>query len=144
MVPSISKPEDLSVFRISPKDSNYFAVLIDPITSDVNCTFVIEIYQPRGATPPNTHQFAYEFFYILRGKGRAFSGGKTVEVNTGDFLRIPPGNEHVLENMLDEKLYVLCLMVPNEEFAELIASGEPMQLDAQDLAVLKGMAPAAV
>jgi hypothetical protein len=32
-------------------------------------------------------------------------------------------------------------MVPNEDFAQLIHSGTPVELDAEDLAVLRGNAP---
>ncbi len=33
-------------------------------------------------------------------------------------------------------LYALCIMVPNEDFAELIRSGTPVDLDEEDLQVL--------
>jgi len=136
MLPFVLKPEQLTAFKISPHDTNYFAFLNDPIDSGVDCTFIIEIYEAHGKTPPNVHQYATEFFYILAGKGRAYSGEHTMDLNTGDFLHIPPGNPHIVENLSDEKLYALCLMVPNEEFAELIRSGIPVQLDPEDIQTL--------
>ncbi|MEM7648895.1 MAG: cupin domain-containing protein, partial [Cyanobacteria bacterium P01_A01_bin.70] len=35
-----------------------------------------------------------------------------------------------------DRLYMLCIMVPNEDFAELIRNGVPDQLDEEDLRVL--------
>jgi hypothetical protein len=44
---------------------------------------------------------------------------------------------HVIENTGEGRLYALCIMVPNEDFAELIRSGTPAELDAEDMAVLR-------
>jgi len=51
-----------------------------------------------------------------------------------------PGTEHVIENTGEAKLYTLTFMVPNEGFAELIHAGEPVVLDDEDRAILKGLA----
>ena len=45
---------------------------------------------------------------------------------------------HTIENTGESRLYTLTIMVPNEEFAELIRSGMPAELDEKDLAVLRG------
>jgi len=39
--------------------------------------------------------------------------------------------------ILDRLAYALCIMVPNEDFAELIRRGTPVELDEEDLAVLR-------
>jgi len=44
---------------------------------------------------------------------------------------------HRIENTGQTRLYTLCNMVPNEDFAELIRSGTPVELDEEDLAVLR-------
>jgi mannose-6-phosphate isomerase-like protein (cupin superfamily) len=49
---------------------------------------------------------------------------------------LPPGTEHVVENTGPGKLYCLTLMVPDEDFAALIRSGQPVALDDEDRAVL--------
>lgn len=49
---------------------------------------------------------------------------------------MPPNGIHVIENTGPSRLYALCIMVPNEDFAELIRSGIPVELDDEDLAVL--------
>ena len=59
----------LQGFRISPGDGNYFACLFDPLADGVNFTMVVEIFEPGGRTPPNTHQAAFESFFVLAGTG---------------------------------------------------------------------------
>jgi hypothetical protein len=56
----------------------------------------------------------------------------------GDSLLLPPGSPHVIENKGATRLYTLTLTVPNDEFAELIRSGIPVELDDQDRVVLAG------
>jgi mannose-6-phosphate isomerase-like protein (cupin superfamily) len=75
-------------------------------------------------------------FFVLKGKGQATCDGKTVRVQAGDSILVPPNGVHVIENIGLERLYALCIMVPNEDFAELIRSGTPVDLDDEDLAVL--------
>ena len=123
-------------FRISPKDTNYFVLLFDREKDDIENIFVVEIFTKGGATPPNEHAGAHEFFYVLEGEGKAHCDGKTIPVRRGDALLLRPGSEHLIENTGPAKLYTLTVMTPNEGFAELIRSGEPVTLDDEDLKVL--------
>lgn len=136
-------PKDLKAYRISPQDTNYFACLADPLVEGVPFTFIVEIYEPGGATPPNTHAIAHEFFFILHGEGKGYCDGMEVDLAPGSSLLIPPSKEHIVENTGPGKLYALCAMVPNEDFAELIHSGEEVELTADDLAVISGRLPVA-
>jgi len=129
--------DEAQAFRISKDDTNYFACLADPVGEGVDFTILVEIYEPGGATPPNTHRGAYEFFFILEGTGRGKAGGVEVDLMPGSSLLVPPGTEHVVENTGSGNLYALCVMVPNEEFAEMIHAGETVQLSDTDRAVLK-------
>jgi len=123
-------------FRISPNDSNYFVLLFDPKKDAIDDIFVVEIFAKGGATPPNEHANAHEFFYVLEGEGEARCDGKTMAIRRGDALLLRPGNEHVIENTGSGKLYTLTVMTPNEGFAELIRGGEPVELDDEDRMVL--------
>lgn len=134
--PIAKGPEDLEAFRISPQDSNYFAPLLDPLQDGVSFTLVVEIYEPGGATPPNSHARAVECFFVLQGTGQGRCGEQVVPLAPGSLLALPPGQEHIVENTGEGKLYALCLMVPNEDFAELIRGGEPVPLTDADRAVL--------
>jgi mannose-6-phosphate isomerase-like protein (cupin superfamily) len=123
-------------FRISPHDTNYFVLLFDREKDEIDDIFVVEIFSKGGATPPNEHAFAHEFFYVLEGEGLARCEDKTMPIRRGDALLLRPGSEHVIENTGPGKLYTLTVMTPNEGFAELIRGGQPVELDEEDRKVL--------
>jgi mannose-6-phosphate isomerase-like protein (cupin superfamily) len=131
---------DLRGFRIAPADTNYFACLLDPLADGVTFTLVVEIFEPGGKTPPNTHSAAEECFFVLAGSGIAMADGQTMPIGPGDCFVLRPGVEHVVENTGATKLYCLTLMTPNEGFAELIRNGTPVDLAPEDIAVLTGRA----
>ncbi len=131
---------ELQGFRISPGDSNYFACIFDPLADGVRFTLVVEIFEPGGRTPPNTHVEAEECFFVLAGAGKAYANGAEVPIGPGDSFVLRPGTEHVVVNDTAEKLYCLTLMTPNEGFAELIRNGTRVDLTPEDIAVLKGRA----
>ena len=141
--PVAKTPRSMRAFRISDSDTNYFACIADPVDEGVGFTILVEIYRPGGATPPNTHAAAHEFFYILEGTGKGYCDGVEVDLAPGSSLLLPPGKEHVIRNTGAGKLYALCVMVPNEAFAEMIHNGIPMELDAEDIAVLSRAQPVA-
>jgi quercetin dioxygenase-like cupin family protein len=132
------RARDLRGFRIAPTDTNYFACLFDPLEDGVSFTLVVEIFEPGGRTPPNTHQAAEECFFVLAGSGKAYADGKETPIGPGDAFVLKPGVEHVVVNDTQQKLYCLTLMTPNEGFAELIRSGIPVPLGEDDIAVLTG------
>jgi len=136
MIPVVKSPQDYQAFRISPGDSNRLAIVFDPVTANSSLTVCIEIFDVGGKTPPNRHQFAVEMFFVFKGEGRATCDGKTVSIRAGDSLLVPPTSTHVIENTGSERLYALCIMVPNEDFVELIRSGTPVELDEEDMRVL--------
>ena len=136
VIPTIKSPRDYQAFRISPRDTNRLAIVFDPTNDNVSFTYCVEIFDVGGKTPPNRHQHAAEMFFILKGEGKATCDGKTLTIRAGDSLLVPPTGTHVIENTGHSRLYALCMMVPNEDFAELIRSGTPVELDEEDLGVL--------
>ena len=131
------KLREYKVFRIQAGDSNKFAMLVDPIEDEAAFVNVIEIFDLRGRTPPNTHLVADEAFYVLHGEGVAIVEGRCFELKKGDSFLVRAGCEHVVENTGTTRLYCLTTMVPNEAFAELIRAGVPDRLDREDFAVLE-------
>ncbi len=136
MIPAIKSPKDYHAYRISPHDTNRLAIIFDPAIADASLTFCVEIFDEGGKTPPNRHQIAVEMFFILKGEGVAMCDGKIVPIRAGDSLLVPPTGIHEIRNTGRGRLYALCFMVPNEDFAELIKSGTPVELDPEDLRVL--------
>ncbi len=138
--PAIARgPADYETFRIAAGDTNRMALIADPVRDNVPFTAIVEIFDAGGKTPPNSHQHAYELFYVLSGSGFAYCEGKKFPVKAGDSFVVRPGHEHIVENPGTEKLYCLTVMMPNEEFAELIRSGIREPLDAADMKVIAGV-----
>jgi len=137
VIPVIKTPTDYQAYRISPQDTNRLAIVFDSYSANMSLTYCVEIFDVGGKTPPNRHQLAVEMFFVLKGQGRATCDGKAVEIQAGDSILVPATGTHVIENTGNERLYTLCIMVPNEDFAELIRSGTPVELDAEDMAVLR-------
>jgi mannose-6-phosphate isomerase-like protein (cupin superfamily) len=137
VIPVVKSPMDYQAFRISSHDTNRLAIVFDPVTANMSLTLCVEIFDVGGKTPPNRHQLAVEMFFVLKGQGLATCDGKTVPIQAGDSILVPPTGTHEIENTGNDRLYALCIMVPNEDFAELIRSGIPVELDEEDLAVLR-------
>lgn len=140
LTPLVARSVDsVEVRRISPGDTNYFALLFDPVKDAIDPVCVVEIFEVGGKTPPNSHETAHEFFYVLSGEGVAHCDGSAQSIAKGDALMLRPGAVHVIENIGSAKLYTLTFMIPNEGFAELIQGGEPAALDDEDRAILTGL-----
>jgi mannose-6-phosphate isomerase-like protein (cupin superfamily) len=137
VIPIIKSPKDCQVYRINPHDSNRLAIIFDSANANTSLTCCLEIFDVGGQTPPNRHQCAVEMFFVLKGEGIAVCDGKKVPITTGDSLLVPPTGIHLIRNTGNSRLYTLTIMVPNEDFAELIRSGIPEELDAEDMAVLR-------
>ncbi|MFH7028556.1 MAG: cupin domain-containing protein [Heteroscytonema crispum UTEX LB 1556] len=136
VIPVVKSPKDYQAYRISPHDSNRLAIVFDPASANTSLTCCVEIFDVGGKTPPNRHQLAVEMFFVLKGEGQAICDGKNVPIKAGDSLLVPPTGTHLIKNTGSSRLYTLTIMVPNEDFAELIRSGTPVQLDEEDMAVL--------
>ncbi|WP_353929544.1 cupin domain-containing protein [Okeanomitos corallinicola TIOX110] len=136
IIPIIKSPKDYQVYRISAKDSNRLAIIFDSTTANTSLTCCVEIFDVGGQTPPNRHQWAVEMFFILKGEGVAICDGKKVPIKAGDSLLVPATGTHLIRNTGNSRLYTLTIMIPNEDFSELIRSGIPVELDAEDIEVL--------
>ena len=132
----VAEAAAMQAFRIAPGDTNYFVILHDDRVPGFANVAVIEIFEPGGRTPPNSHKAAFEFFYVLAGTGRATCAGSTADLARGTAMLVPPGGVHVIENTGTNKLYTLTVMTPDEQFAALIRAGTPVALDAEDIALL--------
>lgn len=126
-------------YRIAPGDTNYFALVFDPGAEQADFVAVVEIFAPGGKTPPNSHSRAHEMFFVLEGTGRAICGDVAQDLKKGDAILLRPGSLHVIENTGAGKLYTLTVMVPNQDFAELIRAGTRVELDAEDRRVIAGV-----
>lgn len=136
MIPYVKTIADYQAYRISPDDTNRLAIVFDPDSVNDSLTVCVEIFEVGSQTPPHRHNIAVEMFFILKGEGIAVCDGKEISLHTGDSVLMPKTGTHYLKNTGNERLYALCMMVPNEDFSELIRNGIPAPLDEDDLKVL--------
>ena len=136
VIPIIKTLKDYQAYKISPEDNNRLAIIFDSQSADNSLTVCVEIFEIGSATPPHRHNFAVEMFFILQGEGIAVCDGKQTSLQTGDSVLMPKTGTHYLKNTGKKRLYALCILVPNEDFSELICNGTPVTLDEQDLKVL--------
>ena len=135
--PLFKSPEDYQVYRLSPDASNRIALVFDPTVAKVSLTYCVEIFDVGGRTYPHRHRMSAELFFVLKGEGKAVCDDEVFPIQTGDSILMPPDGLHAIENSGSERLYTLCVMVPDEGFVDLIRSGIPTKLDEEDMAVLK-------
>jgi mannose-6-phosphate isomerase-like protein (cupin superfamily) len=133
---SAKMAKSYEAWKISPSDTNRLALIFDPDADGANFVAAVEIFDRGGKTPPNKHAVGQEFFFILKGTGRAVCDGRAMDIGPGDSLLLKPGVEHALENTGDGRLYCLTIMVPDDSFTALIRNGTRVSLDEDDLAVL--------
>jgi mannose-6-phosphate isomerase-like protein (cupin superfamily) len=139
IIPVVKTPKDYKAYKISPDDTNRLAIVFDPENSEGSVTVCVEIFEPGSEIPPHRHPFAVEIFFILKGEGAAFCDGKIVPLQAGDSILVPSNAQHTIVNIGSDRLYALCIIGANEQFAELIRGGTPVALDQEDLAVLHGI-----
>ena len=82
----------------------------------------------RGEIPARTngpsahfHRTFSESFYVLSGTACVYDGQQWVNVSTGDFVYVPKGGIHALNNDSDQLVEMLVVFspgVPRERFAE--------------------------
>lgn len=142
-IPVIKRLSDYQVYRISPNDTNRLAIIFDSSNSENSLTVCLEIFDPGGSTPAHRHNFAVEMFFILQGEGIAICDGKEAVLKTGDSILMPKAGTHYIKNTSEKRLYALCMMVPNEDFSELIRNGIPERFDQEDLQVVTRLNPLA-
>ena len=129
--------DDVVGYRISPDDTVVLVVLSGPRTSGSQTTVCFEVWEPGGSQPDNSHPSSTETFVVLQGEGLAHSDSHDVALRAGSVIVLPPGSVHRIENTsATERLYTLTVMEIDDGFENLILSGTPTGLSAEDRGVL--------
>lgn len=120
---------------ISPGDTVKLAMLRGP--DEVHDVSVfLEIWEPGGSQPPNSHPRSVETFLFLKGTGRAYCDHHELDVRAGQLLVLPARSLHRIESSPGTKLYAITTMAPDDGFAALVGRGEVTALDDEERAVL--------
>lgn len=134
--PEITDAVTAPAYRISPGDTVKLVVLRTP-DEQYDSSVFLEIWEPGGAQPPNSHPASVETFYFLKGEGIAYCDESVVPVGAGQLLVLPPRSTHRIENSADGRLYAITTMTPDAGFAALVTSGTPSTIDEADRSVIR-------
>ncbi|UFS57898.1 cupin domain-containing protein [Subtercola endophyticus] len=139
--PIVRNLADLSGFLISKDDTVVLAELAGPAQGSSTSVF-LEIWEPGGAQPLNSHADSAEIFIVLAGTAVAHSDDASLALVPGDVLTLQPGSEHrILNGSATEKLYTITIMANDGGFASLVTGGTRVPLAASDVDVLvRGLA----
>jgi mannose-6-phosphate isomerase-like protein (cupin superfamily) len=75
-------------------------------------SFAEAIVYPGQETLLHKHLRTEELYHIAAGRGLITLGEDHFEVGVGDTVLIPPGTEHCIRNIGDERLRILCSCAP--------------------------------
>ncbi|UVF80067.1 cupin domain-containing protein [Gordonia mangrovi] len=138
--PVVVDVESLVGYKISPDDTVTLAVLSGPTTSGSDTTVCLEIWEPLGAQPPNSHAESTETFVIVAGEGVAYSDEHERPVSAGTVIVLPKGSVHrIVNSSATDKMYAITVMERDGGFEDLILRGTPVTLAAEDREVVTRM-----
>ncbi|MEE3851833.1 cupin domain-containing protein [Gordonia sp. LSe1-13] len=135
--PVVADVDTLHGYKISPDDTVTLAVLSGPETSGSDTTVCLEIWEPLGSQPPNSHPESTETFVIVAGDGVAYSDDHVRPVSAGTIIVLPKGSVHRIANSSEtDKMYAITVMERDGGFEDMILRGSPVALSDEDRAVL--------
>ncbi|MBS45996.1 MAG: cupin [Nocardioides sp.] len=134
--PVVRRLTELPAFLISADDTVRLVELAGP-TQGTNASIFLEIWEPGGAQPVNSHKDSAETFVVLSGQAEAHSDDTVVALGPGDVLTLQPGSEHRIFNTSEtDRLYTITVMANDGGFAKLVTDGTQVPLEDTDVAVL--------
>jgi mannose-6-phosphate isomerase-like protein (cupin superfamily) len=102
----------------------------------------LEIWEPGGAQPLNSHEDSAEIFIVLSGCARAHSDDHAVDLTAGDVLVLQPGSEHRIVNTSEtDKLYTITVMANDGGFAKVVTDGTATSLTSDEISALVRITP---
>ena len=105
------KKEDIK-FQPHPKfDGVKIAILIDK-EKDPRLSVSMLSIEPGVEIPIHTHDTQADSIYVLEGKGEAFINGKWQEISSGDYIMVPPQEEHGVRNTGSAPLKLFIVHAP--------------------------------
>lgn len=134
--PVVRNVSDLPGYLISEGDTVVLAELAGP-TQGSSASVFLEIWEPGGAQPLNSHAESAEIFIVLSGSAEAHSDDDVLALKAGDVLTLQPGSEHRIVNAsATDKLYTITIMANDGGFASMVTGGTRVPLASADLDVL--------
>ena len=135
VAPILRHVSELSSFQLRDGATNKMVSLLAPGQDGAATSINLEIFDVDGRQNPNSHPDSAEAFYFLSGTGRAHCDGTSVPVRAGDFLVLPAGSVHFIENTGTSRLYALTTLCADDGSHD--GTSRPQRaLDPEDVAVL--------
>ncbi len=135
-LPVVRNIRELSAHFISPGDTVRLVELAGPDQGSSTSVF-LEIWEPGGAQPVNSHADSAEIFIVLKGEALAQSDAHQLTLGPGDVLTLQPGSKHRIVNISPtDRLYTITVMANDGGFAHLVTGGVPVALEMADIATL--------
>ena len=139
--PVVRRLQELPAYLISPEDTVRLTELAGPTQGSSTSVF-LEIWEPGGAQPLNSHEDSAEIFIVLAGRARAHSDDHVVDLAAGDVLVLQPGSEHRIVNTSEtDKLYTITVMANDGGFAKLVTDGTATSVTPDEISALIRVAP---
>ncbi len=138
MMVSAKNLHQYKVFRVKAGDTSKVALLVDPAEDETAFSAAIEIFDAGGRTPPVLHDDAERLFYALHGAGTVIVHQRRIPLHRGAAFVVHAGEEYVIENTGQGRLYCLTAISPDNGFFDVVRSGIPDRLDEEDLRILGG------
>ena len=96
----------------------YSKFLVRPeTTGSRQIDYRISCYQPRAYVEPHAHKVQEQVYHVIEGEGLMHIAGKDHVVRKHDFIFLPPGVEHSIENtgLVDLVFLVVTSPVSDDE-----------------------------
>lgn len=134
--PVVRRLQELPAYLISPQDTVRLAELAGPKQGSSTSVF-LEIWEPGGAQPLNSHPDSAEIFIVLSGTARAQSDDDEFALTAGDVLVLQPGSEHrIVNTSATDQLFTITVMANDGGFAKLVTDGTPTALTPAEISAL--------
>ena len=96
--------DDPQEYHAPGQDTRRVRIFVDEtVTGTKDVEIGMSIYGPGMKAPFHVHSGS-ETMFIVHGRGRFGTQEKAADVNPGDVLYFPPGEEHYLENIGSQTL----------------------------------------
>jgi mannose-6-phosphate isomerase-like protein (cupin superfamily) len=137
--PVVKTLAEITPHHIGDNRTVKLAVLSGPADGS-GTTVVLEIWEPGGSQPDNSHEESTETFVVLKGTARAHSDEHVVDLGPGNVIVLPATSvHHIVNSSATERLYTITVMEHDGGFADLILTGPEAALDDADAAVLNAV-----
>jgi mannose-6-phosphate isomerase-like protein (cupin superfamily) len=136
VTPILRRVSELTSFQLRDGATNKMVSLLSPGQDGAATSINLEVFDIGGRQNPNSHPNSAEAFYFLSGIGMAHCDGVSVTVQAGDFLVLPAGSVHYIENTGHAKLYALTTLCADDGSHD--GTTRPQSaLDDEDVSVLE-------